>query len=41
MISLTDLLTRFAVNMMTTPFGVEDPFDENDDEIDDDYDEVF
>ena len=41
MISPTDLLTQFAVNIITTLFGVQDPSDENDDEIDDDFDEVF
>ena len=35
MISPTDLLTQFAVNIITTLFGVQDPSDENDDEIDD------
>ena len=39
MISPTDLLTQFAVNIITTLFGVQDPSDENDDEIDDDFDE--
>ena len=41
MISPTDLLTQFAVNIITTIFGVQDQSEENDDEIDDDFDEVF
>ena len=38
MISPTDLLTQFAVNIIITLFGVQDQSDENDDEIDDDFD---
>ena len=39
---IADRLTDpVCCNIITTLYGVQDPSDENDDEIDDDFDEVF